>query len=99
MKTYQTLIPVADLLIRGETIQPGELVGFENADGVQWCYFSHVFEGIAFLSVLPDAESANDPAMLAEQCFIQRPAVLVTDVEALLNENLTSLLRQVHESQ
>ncbi len=95
MTTYQTLIPLSDLLTRSETIQTGELIGFDSVDGVQWCYFSRMEAGIVCLRVLPDADSKNDPAMLPEHCFIQRPAVLVTDVVEMLNETMATLLNRI----
>jgi len=93
--TYQTLLPLSDLLTRSETIQTGELIGFDSVDGVQWCYFSHMEAGIVCLRISPDADSENDPAMLPEHCFVQRPAVLVTDVVAMLNENMASMLNRI----
>ncbi|MFD2932711.1 hypothetical protein [Spirosoma flavum] len=95
MTTYLTLIPLSDLLQRGEAILPGELIGFDSAEGAQWCYYSHINAGIVCLRILPDADSENDPAMLAEHCFVQRPAVLVTDVVAMLQENQSSLINQL----
>ncbi|GAB2526857.1 hypothetical protein [Spirosoma aerophilum] len=91
MTTYETLVPLSDLLNRGEHVQAGELIGFDSVDGAQWCYFSHIEEGIAMMKRSPDEDSEDDPAMLVEQCFIQRPAVLVTDVVAMLHGNIAQL--------
>ena len=91
MTTYETLVPLSDLLNRGEIVQAGELIGFDSIDGAQWCYFSHIEDGIAILKRSPDGDSEDDPAMLVDQCFIQRPAVLVIDVVAMLNANLAQL--------
>ena len=95
MTTYQTLLPLSDLLARNEAIQAGELIGFDSVDGVQWCYFSRIEAGIVCLRVLPDVDSENDPAILPEHCFIQRPAVLVSDVVAMLNENMVSMTNRI----